>query len=234
MDADSDRFGFIVVYPEGTNEENRFRLRKGYTWNAGNCCGWAQEHQIDDLSFTTAMLDKLEAQFNIDSKRIYATGFSNGAMMCYRLACELSNRIAAIATVGAPMGMPKCQPSRAVSVMHFHGTKDESAPYAGGTGRLSFPGQNFMPVEETIRFWLKALNLEQGKSRVTRIGAAVMETWGPAKEGAEVILWKLEGGGHTWPGGKFGLLGEKVLGKMNMDISANHEMWRFFQRHPMP
>ncbi len=228
MDKHSDKEGYIAVYPEGTGQGPRLGAGSGYTWNAGNCCGWAQYRRIDDVAFVKAMIAKLRAEFNIDPKRIYATGFSNGAMLCYRLACEMSDQIAAIAGVSAPMGMSKttCKPSRPISVMHFHGTADEAAPYNGGVGDLSFPGQNFMPVEENMAFWVSVLNLDKTPT-LAQVGQAYSSTWG---SDPEVILWKLVGAGHTWPGG---MLGDSFLGKTNRDISANQELWKFFQRHPI-
>jgi polyhydroxybutyrate depolymerase len=233
MNVTANRFGFIVVYPQGTSKKRLFKFRKGYTWNAGTCCGWAQEHNIDDVAFTIAMLDDLSQRFNIDSKRIFATGYSNGALFCYRLACELSDRIAAIAPVAGPLGLPECRPGRPISVIHFHGTKDESAPYKGGHARRSMPGQNFMGVDSTIDFWLRFLKIDPTPKRTQTRGRATGKYFGPGKNGAEVALWKLEGAGHTWPGGKFGAIGKRVLGEMNTDISANEVMWEFFKRHSL-
>lgn len=232
MNRTSDRGGFIVVYPQGTNRA--LKLHKGYTWNAGTCCGWAQENKIDDVAYTVALLDDLGKVLCVDRKRVYATGISNGAMMCYRLACELSERIAAIAPVSGPMQMPKCNPKRPVSVMHFHGTKDAFAPFAGGKGPRSLPGQFFTSVDETLRFWLRFDKLDQEKPKIIKRGTAIGEYYGPGKDGAEVVLWKLVGGGHTWPGGQFGFLKKGVLGQMNMDISASDLMWEFFQKHALP
>ncbi len=232
MNQTSDRGGFIVVYPQGT--KSRKRLWPGYAWNAGTCCGWAQENGIDDVAFTAALLDDLVKVVHVDRARVYATGLSNGAMMCYRLACELPDRIAAIAPVSGPMQMPKCDPARPVAVMHFHGTRDEYAPFAGGKGPRSLPGQFFTSVDETIRFWLKAHGLQKNKPKIVKKGKAIGEYYILGKGNEKVVLWKLEGGGHTWPGGKFGLLKEGTLGQMNMDISASDLMWEFFQRHALP
>ena len=98
----ADKHGFIVVYPSGTGN-----LDKALTWNGGNCCGYAMQKQIDDVDFTRAVLDDLARVVKIDPKRVYATGMSNGAIMAYRLASELSDRIAAIAPVAGPMGGPR-------------------------------------------------------------------------------------------------------------------------------
>lgn len=232
MDQASDRYGFIVVYPQGTGAKGRLINPHGYTWNAGTCCGWAMANHIDDVGYTNAMLDDLEKQFNIDKKRVFATGISNGAMMCYRLACELSNRIAAIAPISGTMGVIGCNPPRPVSVMHFHGTADLFAPYAGGKGPRSLPGESFQSVDQTIAFWLKRDNIS-GPPRIVKRGQTSGSYYGPGADGTEVVLWSIQGGGHTWPGGRFGFLGKRFLGELTHDISANDLMWEFFQRHPM-
>lgn len=232
MNEVSDSEGFVVVYPQGSNRP--LKLIKGYTWNAGTCCGWAREHEIDDVAFINALLDDLEKVIHVDKKRIYATGHSNGAMMCYRLACELSNRIAAIAPVSGPMQMTACRPSRPVPVMHFHGTADAFVPIEGGKGPKSFLDQGFNSVKETLDFWIKNNGIESGKPSITRHGKAVKKSYGAGEDGAEVVLWEIEGGGHTWPGGRFGFFKERVLGEMNTDISASRMMWEFFKKHPLP
>jgi polyhydroxybutyrate depolymerase len=232
MDQASDRFGFLVVYPQGTGAKFRLINPKGYTWNAGTCCGWAMKHGIDDVGYVRNMLDDLAGQFNIDKKRVYATGISNGAMMCYRLACELSDRIAAIAPVAGPMGLTNCNPARPVSVMQFHGTADQFAPYDGGRGPRSLPGEFFESVDQSIGFWLKRDNIG-GQPRIVKRGKATGYYYGPGADGSEVVLWSIAEGGHTWPGGRFGFLGKRILGELNTDISANDLMWEFFQRHPL-
>jgi polyhydroxybutyrate depolymerase len=233
MDQSSDRYGFIVVYPEGTGAKLRLINPEGYTWNAGACCGWAMENRVDDVGFVNAMLDDLEKYYNIDKKRVYATGISNGAMLCYRLACELSHRIAAIAPVAGTMGVSYCRSTRPVSVMHFHGTADQFVPFAGGAGSRSLPGQYFESVETTIAFWVKQDGISGGPARTVKSGQATGYYYGPGAAGAEVVLWVIEGGGHTWPGGRFGFLGQNFLGPLTQDISANDLMWEFFQKHPI-
>jgi polyhydroxybutyrate depolymerase len=231
MDETADRHGLIVVYPQGTNKESL--MRNGYTWNAGSCCGWAQEHGVDDVKFTRMMLDSLEKELAIDPRRIYATGISNGAMMCYRLACEMADRIAAIAPISGPMGMGGCAPARPVSILHFHGTDDQFAPFGGGVGSRSLPGQKFESVKNTISFWQKTLGLQNVTPRTQQLNPSVTEEEYRSDK-AELILCTLQGGGHTWPGGQFGFLGKRVLGKMEMTISASEKMWDFFQRHSLP
>jgi len=231
MDETSDRHSFIVVYPQGTNK--KANLMKGYTWNAGSCCGWAQEHKIDDVKFVNKLLDYIEQKFVVDTKRIYSTGISNGAIMSYRLACEMADRIAAIAPISGPMGMEKCEPARPISIMHFHGTDDKFAPFEGGVGERSMPGQYFASVKETEDFWKNKLHLQEDSPRTLAASPTISEQVFRSEK-AEFILYKIKGGGHTWPGGQFGFLGKRFLGEMNMDISASEKMWEFFSRHPLP
>lgn len=231
LNEKADEAGFIVVYPEGSG-----RLEQMRTFNAGNCCGQAAARQIDDVSFTRKVLDDLESVANVDRRRVFATGMSNGAMMAYRLAAEMSDRIAAIAPVSGPMGTQECHPDRAISVMHFHGGADEFAPFAGGKGRGP-SGTDFFSVEHSINAWVEANGCVKTPV-TTRLpdpendGTAVREErYGSGKDGAEVVLVVIEGGGHTWPGREPRL---RLLGVSTTDISANDMMWDFFQRHPMP
>jgi polyhydroxybutyrate depolymerase len=227
----ADKASFIVVYPNGTG-----RLEKALTWNGGNCCGYAMFNKVDDVAFVRALLDHLAIVVKVDPKRIYATGMSNGAIMAYRLASELSDRIAAIAPVAGPMGIETCKPKRPVPVIHFHGTADEFAPFQGGKGEKSLSGTDFYSVDHSIRAWVKADGCPEQPVTVklpdhAKDGTTVTrKTYGPGKDGAEVVQGVIEGGGHTWPGQRPRL---KLLGKPTKNVSANDLMWEFFQKHPM-
>lgn len=111
---------------------------------------------MDDVKFTLALLDDLPKVVTADSKRVYATGISNGGILCYRLASELSDRVAAIAPVSGTMGMASCHPQRPVSVMHFHGTDDRFVPFNGGKGIRSLAASDFYSVEHSIQAWVRA------------------------------------------------------------------------------
>jgi polyhydroxybutyrate depolymerase len=231
LNETADKEGFILVYPSGTG-----RFEKMLTWNGGNCCGYAQWNKVDDVAFARALLDDLAKVANVDPKRVYATGMSNGAIMCYLLASELSGRIAAIAPVSGPMGTEKCDPKRPVSVIHFHGSDDQHAPFKGGKGAKSLAQIEFYSVEHSIRAWVRANGCPETPT-VTDLpdkaddGMTVQrKTYGPGKDGAEVVLFVINGGGHTWPG-RDPLV--RLLGKSTKDISANGLMWEFFKRHPM-
>ena len=231
MNEASDRHGFIVVYPEGTGAKFRLFNAKGYSWNAGSCCGWAMKHGVDDVGYTYALLNDLERRFNVDKRRIFATGISNGAMMCHRLACEMSDRIAAIAPIAGSMGVSG-YPSRPVSVIYFQGTADKFMPIGGGKGPRSLRGEYFESMDQSVSFWLNRDGIA-GPPRVVQRGDSTGYYYGPGAHGAEVAKWVIQEGGHTWPGGRFGVLGERFFGKITHDISANELMWKFFQQHPL-
>lgn len=230
LNEKSDEAGFIVVYPSGIG-----RLEKVLTFNGGNCCGYAMNNKVDDVGFTRMLLDDLAESANIDPKRVFATGMSNGGIMSYLLASELSDRIAAIAPVGGPMGTDTCKPIRPVSVIHFHGSRDENAPFKGGKGK-GLSGTEFYSVDHSIQAWVKANGCDK-EPVVTTIpdtakdGTTITrKTYGSGKDGSEVVLVVIENGGHTWPGQEPRL---RFLGKSTKNVSANDLMWEFFQKHPM-
>jgi polyhydroxybutyrate depolymerase len=225
----SDAAGFLLVYPNGAGMFERVAA-----WNAGNCCGYAQEHDIDDVAFVAALLDDLARFANVDAGRIFATGLSNGAQFCYRLADELAGRIAAIAPVVGTMGRETCSPQRPVSILHFHGTDDQFSPFAGGVGAKSFSGTNFLSVQHTLQAWLKANGIENRpitRDLPTPPSAELTATrtdYPPGREGVEVSLITIDQAGHTWPGLESPL---PVLGKCALDVNANDLMWEFFEKH---
>ena len=155
LNQKADEAGFIAVYPNGTGKHSSF------FWNGGNCRGPAMQDKVDDVAFIDALLDDLARAYPVDARRVYATGMSNGAIMAYRLAAELSDRIAAIAPVAGTVATEIGQPKRPVSVLHFHGTRDEFVPFTGGRGAKSIFGTNYRPVEDSIRAWVKANGCEE-------------------------------------------------------------------------
>jgi polyhydroxybutyrate depolymerase len=229
LNEKADKAGFIAVYPSGTG-----LFPKMLTWNGGNCCGYAMRNNIDDVAFVRTLLDDLTNVAKIDPKRIYATGMSNGGIISYYLASNLSDRIAAIAPVGGPMGTADCNPKRPVPVMHFHGTNDEFAAFNGGPGPKSVGQTNFYSVEHSIQAWVKANGcpsepkIEKMPDKADDGMTVTKKTYGPGNGGSEVILFVIEGGGHTWPGRE---PHKQRLGESTRDISANDLMWEFFQKH---
>jgi polyhydroxybutyrate depolymerase len=224
MDRVADREHFIVIYPNGVHR----------TWNAGTCCAYAMSHQIDDVGFVRAIVDDVAKQTPIDRKRIYATGLSNGAMMSYRIAAEAPDLVAAIAPVAGSMVLARFHPTLPVPVMHFHSVDDPRALYNGGLGppfpmtatRIEHP-----PVEKQLAKWMAhdgCATTPKVEKRLAGEGTTATKlVYAPCSSGATVVLWKLSGSGHVWPGRDARLV--HMLGQPNHLIDANEEMWAFFR-----
>jgi polyhydroxybutyrate depolymerase len=227
--------GFVIAYPAGYK---RF-------WNAGDdCCGPPQEEGVDDVAFTRAVIDDLRTQIAVDDRRIFSTGFSNGGKLTYRLACELSDRIAAIAVGSSSLGVSQCQPVRPVPVLAFHGTADTFNPYHGGRGTATEFQMVQKGAPQTIERWAR-LNGCSGTTTVTyEKGAATAITYADCRQGATTTLVTIEGMGHQWPGHTFNIMPDRAkrlgipevfsrLGPGTEDIDATAMTMSFFQRHPM-
>jgi polyhydroxybutyrate depolymerase len=224
--AKADKEKFIVIYPNGTG---RFRNRL-LTWNSGNCCGYAHENSVDDVSFIRSLIQQVEKEFNIDSQRIFVTGFSNGGMMSYRLACELSDKIAAIAPVAGAFNYEKCNPVRPVSLVVFHGTADEHVLFGGGEPiqRVDRNPRVDRSVAEAIRYWVKK-NQCVNSTKKERLGSVIIEGYKGCRDGSGVKLYTLEGHGHTWPGGE---RQSRWAETPTTEVKATDAMWEFFSSHP--
>lgn len=223
----ADQNGFIVVYANGTGRLNDEKL---LTWNGGTCCGYAQEKNIDDVGFVRAIVSDLQRLANIDTKRIYATGMSNGGILSQRLACEASDLLAAIAPVAGTLNFPQCSPSQPISVIEFHGTADQHIPYNGGYGKKSLVNVDFTSVQDTIKFWT-SFNQCNPQPQVIQFDDIQHEIWSGCLGSTSVELYTIIGGGHAWPGGIGGWFGSD---EPTQTISASQLIWKFFVAHPKP
>jgi polyhydroxybutyrate depolymerase len=251
LDRTADAYGFIVVYPAGTGPHPDHFL----TWNAGDCCGSAAEKNVDDVGFVSKIIDFMIQNYHVDETRIYATGHSNGAQMCYRLACELSDRLAAIAANASEGVFEPCRPAHAVPILHIHGTKDNCAKYDGGECGGCF--QEFFrglgipmkdktwacdSVEAAVRKWAERNGCEPTRETMLVKGALTCERYPHPSSGADVELCTIQGGGHVWPGGEYGpdccrrqpdgLLCKRwkeIVGRMVPGVRANEIIWNFFR-----
>ncbi|ACY99383.1 putative lipoprotein [Thermomonospora curvata DSM 43183] len=199
----ADREGVLVAYPEGFM----------FSWNAGFCCGPAKLANSDDVGFVTELVRTLTEAGLADRRRVYATGFSNGAGMAYRLACEAPGTFAAIGVVAAAMAMKRCDPAP-TSVLIMHGTADRNVPYHGGGRRDFNDSRPFPPVSHAVDYWRKVNGLPPPRRALTVAGGPDCRTSGKGEAGTEVALCRIEGGGHVWPKG------------------AQNTIWAFFDANP--
>lgn len=236
MDEAADRDGYIAVYPNGTGGTgDRF-----HTWNAGNCCGIAALNRVDDVGFALTVIDDLAHRTPVDRARVYATGLSNGSMMAYRLAAEAPERIAAVAGVAGAMTLAEFAPRLPVPVMHIHSVDDRLALYDGGFGfgpPMADMRISHASVSEMLTRWMKHNRCSgPGEAAARAAGqdadqghTATRYVWRPCRGGTEVVLWRLAGPGHVWPGGQRDFL-PLLLGTSSAVIDANREIWSFVSR----
>jgi polyhydroxybutyrate depolymerase len=221
----SEQAGFIAVFPNGYSRLPRGGLA---TWNAGICCGKARDVNSDDVGFIKRVIEEVQARANVDPKRIFANGMSNGGMMAYRLACELPDTFRAIAAVAGTDGTLACQPTRAVSVLHIHAKDDERVLFNGGSGSESNTHANFISVPETIAKWTILNGCQTTPRRVLMSSDAYCDLYENCKDHTQVKLCVSEQGGHSWPGGK------KVRRKQasTSSLNATDLIWEFYTQQP--
>ncbi|TAK89909.1 MAG: poly(3-hydroxybutyrate) depolymerase [Burkholderiaceae bacterium] len=220
----SDREGFVVVFPNGFSKLNSGKFA---TWNAGNCCGGARDANVDDVGFIRQMVANLTRQLNIDRNRIYATGMSNGGLMAYRLACEMSDVFSAVAPVAGTDSTRSCNPANPVSILHIHARDDDHVLFTGGAGPGSVSQDkvtDFTAVPVSIAKWVRLNGCAPTPHRTLDKAGAYCEVYAPCRGGTQVQLCVTETGGHSWPGG-VKPRGDKAPSQA---ISANDVMWDFF------
>ncbi len=222
----AEQEGFLAVYPQATQFPHR--------WNAG--ADWGDQG-IDDVQFTLDLIADLSSSAALDHSRIYVNGFSNGGGMTVALGCDAADQIAAMGTVaGAVVGIADCAPSRPVPLMAFHGTADPIVPYTGGDlprhairkGATVIGVPNyFVGAQEWVTGWAEGNGCQPAPEIMPPQGDVRGKIYTGCDENADVILYTIEDGGHTWPGG----WPIPAVGKTSTDIDATEEMWRFFQTH---
>lgn len=216
---------FVVAYPNGSGRLRRSLL----TWNAGHCCGFAMERRVDDVGFIAAMIDTLVATAQVDPRRIYVTGMSNGAMMAHRLGIELAPRIAAIAPVVGGVFGDERMPEGPVAALIMNGALDRNVPPAGGApggrGTDAWDGTPLKPAEAQGEFWARVAACDptpevrsEGQARVARYRC-------PAGRAVEWYL--VLDNGHAWPGGS---AGSRRGDAPSRSLDATTVIWEFFKR----
>jgi polyhydroxybutyrate depolymerase len=213
----ADAYGFIVVYPSAIDK----------AWNSGG----RPAPNVDDVGFINALIDIMSNRYSIDLERIYACGYSRGGFMAYTLACQLGNRIAAIASVSGVLSTStteSCSPLHTMPVLHIHGTADTWVPINGGSGIYS--------VDQTLSYWTSFNDCVQVDTTTLpdldpTDGCTVEKTtYTDCSDNSNVVYYKVINGGHTWPGaGPPGY----AAGKTTQDINASEEIWNFFKNYKL-
>ncbi len=221
----SEREGFIAVFPNGYSKWNSGKLA---TWNAGSCCGDARDKNIDDVGFIKEVVGNVTRQLNVDRNRIFATGMSNGGMMSYRLACELSDMFNGIASVAGTDGTTTCHPKKPISILHIHAKNDDHVLFNGGAGEKAFRDEskvtNFVSVPTTISKWVKTNSCNPTPKRILEKPGVYCDRYSQCQGNVKVQLCATDTGSHSWPGG-VKTRGSEPTSKA---ISANDVMWDFF------
>lgn len=223
----ADKEGTAVAFLNGSS---RFPRENLATWNAGSCCGYARDQKVDDVGFTRQVVADIQGKLNIDAGKIFATGMSNGGMMSHRLACEMADVFAAVASVAGTEGVSSCSPERPISVMHIHAKDDDHVLFEGGAGDGGFKDESkvtdFISVAETIRRWVVRNHADGVPVRVLDVPGAYADRYTSKENATAVELVVTETGGHSWPGGR------TVRGKVpSRAIIANDVIWDFFMAH---
>ena len=230
----ADREGFIAAYPNAV----------AHNWNDGRESTriLSQFNNVDDVAFVDAMITGIAKAHTLDTGRIFATGFSNGGIFAQYLGAQLSMRLAAIAPVSGGIAepfAPKFKPASPVSVFIIHGTKDPMVPHPGGDVDYGGYGR-IIPTDETMRLWTTFCGCAKtpttgelpdtdpdDKCRVK------WSRWSKGQKETEVLLYAVEGGGHTWPGGPQ-FMPVSIIGHVCRDFDATEAIWDFFKKHPKP
>ena len=224
----ADTANFIIVHPNGAI--NALGARDWNTFSAPGSGG------VDDVAFLSALLDRLRTEYSINPNRVYSTGMSNGGFMSYELACKLSSRIAAVASVTGSITTARlavCTPQHPTPVLQIHGTADATVPYEGG----GFFG--FAPIPTVVEYWRQfngaaatPVITQLPNTSTTDFSTVERSVWRGGRNGSEVQLLRIIGGGHTWPGANTNppFPAQSSTRPTNQDISASVEIWRFLRR----
>lgn len=226
---------FVAVLPNGTGSPVRWAVDPDRTANA-------------DLVFVDQLLDQLETDLCLDTSRVYATGLSNGALLSSTIACTMADRFAAVAPVAGIAAPERCEPSRPVPVIAFHGTADPILLFNGGVGSrlsdvLSGQPQDEAPLPEadldgtgypaSAAAWAERNGCSSDHVDSQRTPSIIERSW-DCPEDATVLFDIMVGGGHSWPGSEFMNSIPAIVGPTDMSVDGTDVIWRFFQRFALP
>jgi polyhydroxybutyrate depolymerase len=233
----ADRENFFVLYPEGMN---LFGFLSH--WNAGHCCGKAAADGVDDVGFVAAAIERVSQRLPVDRSRIYMVGFSNGGMLTYRFAAERGDMLAAAAPLAASAGGTPAagvppwripEPVAPLPIVSIHGLADDFVPFAGGTSPTRGGERTYLSVPESLQIFIDRNGARPEPVEETLYGGRVHKTAWIDETGVEtVVLYRIEGWGHVWPGPEF--TRTMPEGKGIEEFDAARIVWEFFQKHRRP
>jgi polyhydroxybutyrate depolymerase len=224
----ADEACFVLAMPSAVGE----------IWNDGRFRGSSSEG-VDDVGYLLAVAEDACERLPIDRGRIYAVGMSNGATMAGRLACEQAGRIAAVAQVAGTVAVDvieRCRPAMAVPILSIHGTRDRYAPYAGGSARgmlarliVRRAAGPCLGVEEWARFWTGVNQADDGPVIQTLPPDTTVRRWRGATPASDIVFYRVERGGHTWPGNRMWM--PPFMGRTSQTFDATRVIWEFLAAH---
>jgi len=238
MNDVADQGGFIVTYPNAYHKQ----------WNDGRLPGDTPSYKVDDIHFLLTLMNQLEKKYQTDASRVYLVGFSSGGMMTQRFAMEQPGKVAAIAPIASSIPVPLMnkvtnkgvQPKLPMPVMMVNGTHDPAFPWEGGKTRFAGirVGQ-VSPIETTLNYWLTVNGGQQGNVESALLpekvhdGTQVEERIYHTHAGPEVVLYKITGGGHSWPGAKYPAtyLPRFLYGKTSQQMNGSAAAWDFLKQY---
>lgn len=224
----ASKAGYAVIFPAGSGRRDDRLL----TWNGGYCCGYAARRDVDDIGFLTQVIADAVARFGVDGGRVYLTGVSNGAIMAETFAAKNPDRVRAVAGVSGTMDTASYTVQGPVPALIIHGTADAMVPYAGGKGDQSLTRTDFASVASVVDAFLAPWGdgLTRTGTTIDRKDDGTSVEVVDYRQGDKVVLrlMTIEGGAHTWPGGRKARL---TTGKTR-EIDANTEILRFFALNP--
>jgi len=232
--AQADQGRFLVLAPEGVPIRPNLPaapVANPRVWNTGEYDDSRARSQIDDVAFIIAALDDLAARCPVDEKRVYATGYSNGGAMAFRLGAERADRFTAIASVAGLCWVGDPRPSRSLPTLVVYGTLDPIVPLKGGVKILPWEVHGSPSVRTVLGRWAEAIGCPNSPTAVGDSPApgVKVEDYGPGSSGSVLRVMYVKNQGHNWPGGR-GLRPERMLGPDVSSLNATAAVWNFFQQ----
>lgn len=228
----ADRNRFVVAYPNAVAKN----------WADGRGVTPADQANVDDVGFVNALLDLLQRRFTVDPARVYAAGFSNGALFAMRVACEMADRFTAVAAVSGTLSQATaddCEPARELSILIINGDQDPYVPFGGGAGQGEVGSGELLGARATADRWVQrdgcrpqpdSMDLPDTRNDGTHHSVL---TWPACGRKTEVSLHVVKGGGHGWPGSQV-RPGQDARGRLSQQFDASEVVWDFFFAHPAP